>query len=136
MKKNLLIAAVVITAVVIANVINPNTEPTPTATITEATSFKHQNAWYWVIQYNSIATRQDIEQYVHRWANPTNTSYFFAYRDTLDLSVFASKNLTFPVFANTIVNGDVKPTYGFYKMSGNDAMHDDALWLLQQSLIQ
>ena len=136
MKKSILITAAVISVVVIANLVTPNTEPTPTATITEATSFKHQNAWYWVIQYNSIATRQDIEHYVHRWANPNSTSYFFAYRDTLDLSVFQSNNLTFPVFANTIINGDVKPDFGFYKMSGNDVMHDDALWLIQQSLIK
>jgi len=134
MKKNLLIAAVVIAAVVIANVVNPNTEPTPNATITETVSFKHQNAWYWVIQYDSIATRQDLENYARRWSNPNTTSHFFAYRDNLDLSVFKTKNLTFPVFANTIAHGDIKPAFGFYKMNGDDTIQDDAVWLLEQAI--
>ena len=133
MKKRLLIIAAIVVVVVLANIINPNTTTTkaPTATITDAASFKHDNAWYWVVQYNSHTTRQDITTYVKQWANPNSTSWFFAYPDSLDLSMFNSKNLTYSQFANTIVHGDPKPTYGFYKTQNDDTIHDDAAWILQ-----
>ena len=133
MKKRLLIIAAIVVVVVLANVINPNKKPALTASITDTASFKYQNAWYWIIQFDSISTKKDVLDYVKQWANPNSTSWFFAYPDSLDLSMFNSKNLAFPVFANTIVHGVHKPSYGFYKMPNNDTIYDDATWVLEMA---
>lgn len=140
MKKTLLIIATVFVVVILICMVNPNTTPTttptkiPTATITDAASFKYNDAWYWVVQFDTHTTRQDLIDYVRRWSNPSSTSWFFAYTDGLDLSMFSSKNLTFPVFANTIVHGDPKPAYGFYKTQYDDTIHDDAAWVLELAI--
>ncbi|MEX6627552.1 hypothetical protein PG913_08355 [Tenacibaculum pacificus] len=98
--------------------------------VDEVVSLKYQNNWYWVLQIKKGATKEDVLQKVKRWSNPNNTSYFFVYRDTLDLSAFKKKDITFPYFTDLVISNI--PTYGFYKMPNDDKIYDDAVWLLEQ----
>jgi len=94
-------------------------------------SFEFNGAWYWVVQYEPDATKKEIEDYVNTWANPKQTSHFFVFDNSLDLSVFKKQAFNFNSFAATVLAN--KPKYGFYKMPPDNKLNADAVWLLEQS---
>lgn len=100
--------------------------------VDEVVSYEHNGAWYWVVQYQPDANKKDIEEFVNKWANPEQTSHFFIFDSSVDLSVFKTESFTFDEYALTILAN--KPKYGYYKMMpADDRIHDDAIWLLEQS---
>ena len=101
--------------------------------VDELVSYEIDGAWYWAIQYKKEATKQDVIDYVNMWANPNQTSFFFAFDDSLDLSLFKYNKFTPQEFKETILLN--KPKYGFYKMlPADDKLHDDGIWLLEQAV--
>ncbi|KVV16121.1 hypothetical protein [Flavobacterium sp. TAB 87] len=99
--------------------------------VKEVAAFEFNNTWYWVIQYENGASKQDVEHYVSKWANPNQTSHFFIYDKSIDLSVFKDKAFNFNTFAQTVLAN--KPQYGYYKMPPDTKLNNDAIWLLEQS---
>lgn len=101
--------------------------------VDEVASYEIDGAWYWVIQLKEGATKQDALEYVNKWANPNQTSFFYVFDNSFDLSFFKSEKFTPNEFKyNILVN---KPKYGFYKMMpADDKLYDDGIWLLEQSL--
>jgi len=99
--------------------------------VEEITSYEYRGAWYWVLEHKENATEDEVKDFVNRWANPNQTSYFFVYSDTISLLEFKKKDITFPYFTNLIINN--KPSYGFYKMANDSIIYDDAVWLIKQS---
>jgi hypothetical protein len=99
--------------------------------VQDVASFEFNGVWYWVAQYEDGATKQDVEAYVNKWANPTQTSHFFIYDKSIDLSVFKDETFNFTKFTQTVLAN--KPQYGYYKMPPNTKLNTDAVWLLEQS---
>lgn len=99
--------------------------------ITEVAAYEFNGAWYWVVQYEPDATKQDIESYVNTWANPSQTSHFYIYDNSIDLSVFKNEGFNLNSFAATVLAN--KPKYGYYKIPTDTKLKDDAIWLLEQS---
>lgn len=100
--------------------------------VKDIASFEFDGAWYWVVQYQDGATKKDVEDYVTLWANPNQTSFFFVFDKSIDLSVFTKEPFNLSSFSQTVLSA--KPKYGYYKMMpGDDKLHDDGIWLLQQS---
>lgn len=99
--------------------------------VTDVASFEFNGAWYWVAQYEDGATQKEVEEYVNKWANPNQTSHFFVYDNSIDLSVFKNQGFNLNSFASTVLAN--KPKYGYYKMPPETKLNDDALWLLEQS---
>ena len=100
--------------------------------VTDVASFEFDGAWYWVIQYKKDATKQDIIEYVNTWANPNQTSFFYVFDDSLDLSLFAKERFDLKSFQETVLLN--KPKYGFYKMMpADDKLYDDGIWLAEQA---
>lgn len=100
---------------------------------TDVAAFEFGGAWYNVVNYKEGTTKEDLQKHVATFSNPKATSYFFFYPENVDVSVFKKEAFNQRDFAATIA--DVKPTYGFYKMTGpDDAIHDDAIWLMEQSI--
>ena len=101
--------------------------------VEELESYEIDNAWYWAVQLKEGATKQDAIDYVNKWANPKQTSFFYVFDNSLDLSLFKNDKFTPTEFKETILLN--KPKYGFYKMLPADTkLHDDGIWLLQQSV--
>lgn len=101
--------------------------------VTDVASFEFNGAWYWVIQYNPEATKQDITDYVEMWANPNQTSFFYVFDDSLDLSLFTKERFDLKSFQETVLLN--KPKYGFYKMMPADnKLYDDGIWLAEQAI--
>lgn len=99
--------------------------------VKDIASYEVDGAWYWVLEHEPNATKEDVLAKVKLWANPNKTSYFFVYPNTVNLADFQSKDLVFPTFKGLIVNNP--PTYGFYKMPNDAKIYDDAVWLIKQS---
>ena len=99
--------------------------------VSEVAAFEFNNSWYWIIQYQDGATQQDVEAYAKKWANPEQTSHFFAFDNSIDLSVFKNEAFSLPKFTATVLAA--KPKYGYYRMSTDKVLNDDAIWLLEQS---
>lgn len=100
--------------------------------VDEVVSYEYNGSWYWVVQYKPEASKKDIEEFVNTWANPEQTSHFFVFDNSVDLSVFKASSFSFNQFAQTILVN--KPKYGYYKMMPADnTLHDNAIWLLEQS---
>lgn len=101
------------------------------STVNDVASFEFNGAWYWVAQYEDGTTQKDVEEYVNKWSNPNQTSHFFVYDKSIDLSVFKNQGFNLKSFAATVLAN--KPKYGYYKMPDETKLNDDALWLLDQS---
>lgn len=99
--------------------------------VNDVAAFELDGAWYWVAQYEEGATQKDVEEYVTKWANPNQTSYFFVYDNSIDLSGFKSKGFNLKSFAATVLAN--RPKYGYYKMPMEPKLNDDAVWTLEQS---
>ena len=99
--------------------------------VEDVAAFEFNGAWYWVAQYEDGATQKDVEEFVNKWANPNQTSYFFVYDSSIDLSIFKNQAFNFNSFTETILAN--KPKYGYYKMPPETKLNDDAVWLLEQS---
>lgn len=99
--------------------------------VEDIASFEFNGTWYWVAQYNDGTTKQDVEDYVKKWANPNQTSYFYVYDKSIDLSIFNYESFNLDKFAKTILEN--KPQYGYYKIPGEEKLNTDAVWLLEQS---
>lgn len=99
--------------------------------VDEVASFEFNGAWYWVLQYQEGTTKQEVEESVSKWANPKQTSYFFVYDKSIDLSVFKEESFNINKFAKTVIAN--KPQYGYYKVPGDAKLNTDAVYLLEQS---
>lgn len=100
--------------------------------VTDIASFEFDNAWYWVVQYEKGATKQEIDEYVNTWANPNQTSFFFIFDDTLDLSFFSKEKFSLESFQETVLLNN--PKYGLYKMlPADNKIYDDGIWLIKQA---
>jgi hypothetical protein len=99
-----------------------------TSKVEEITSYQYKGAWYWVLQHKPDATEADVKEFVNRWANPNQTSYFFVYPNTINLNDFKRKDITFLYFKDLIINN--APAYGYYKMVNDAVIYEDAVWLM------
>lgn len=99
--------------------------------VTDVASFEFDNAWYWVVKYEPGTTKQEVEEYVTKWANPKQTSYFYCFPTTTDVEFFAKEPFNFRDFAYNVLQN--KPKYGYYKMPTDTKLNDDGIWLLEQS---
>ncbi|MGM8362117.1 hypothetical protein ACSV4D_09405 [Flavobacterium sp. ARAG 55.4] len=98
--------------------------------VNEVAAFELNGAWYWVAQYEDGATQKDVEEYVNKWANPNQTSHFFVYNQSIDLSVFKNEAFNLNKLTATVLAN--KPEYGYYKIPNDPKLHNDAVWLLEQ----
>lgn len=101
--------------------------------VKDIATFQFNNAWYWVIQYEEGTTQQEVEDYVNKMANPNQTSYFYAYDKSLDVSVFAKEKFNLQSFASSILD-DPKPNYGFYKIPSDTKIYDDGIDVLKYAI--
>ena len=101
--------------------------------IKDIAAFEFNNAWYWVVQYEDGTTKQEIDEYVNRWANPNQTAYFFIYDKSVDVSVFAKQGFNLYSFAETITE-DPKPKYGLYKLPSDQKIYDDGLDVIKYAI--
>lgn len=99
--------------------------------VNDVAAFEFNGAWYWVAQYEDGTSQKDVEEYVNKWANPKQTSHFFIYDNSIDLSVFKNQGFNLKSFAATVLTN--KPKYGYYKMPPETKLNNDAVWLLEQS---
>ena len=99
--------------------------------VNEVAAFEFNGAWYWVVQYEPDATKQEIEDFVNTWANPNQTSFFYVYDNSIDLSVYKTQAFNLNSFTSTVLAN--KPKYGYYKMPSDTKLNTDAIWLLEQS---
>lgn len=100
---------------------------------TDVASFQFDNAWYNVVNFQEGTSKAELEDYVKTYSNPEATSYFFFYPEKYDVSVFKKERFNQRDFAATVVS--TNPTYGMYRMMPADkTVHDDAVWLMQQSV--
>lgn len=100
--------------------------------VKDVASFEFDNAWYWVIQYEKGATKQEIEDYVNTWANPNQTSFFFVFDDTVNLSFFSKERFSLQSFRQTVLLNN--PKFGYYKMlPTDDKLYTDGIWLMKQA---
>jgi hypothetical protein len=99
--------------------------------VNDVASFEFNGAWYWIIQYKPGATKQEIEDYVKLWANPNQTSFFYVYDDSMDLSAYKTQAYNLNSFTATVLAN--KPKYGYYKIPTETKLNTDAIWLLEQS---
>ena len=101
--------------------------------VEDLASYEINGAWYWTAQLKEGGTKQDAIDYANKWANPNQTSYFYIFNDSLDLSLFKEKRFSPREYKETILLN--KPIYGFYKMRPADTtLYDDGIWLLEESL--
>lgn len=101
--------------------------------IKDIAAFEFNNAWYWVVQYEDGTTKQEIDEYVNRWANPNQTAYFFIYDKSVDVSVFAKQGFNLYSFAETITE-DPKPKHGLYKLPSDPKIYDDGLDIIKYAI--
>lgn len=95
----------------------------------DVAAFEFDNAWYWVIQYSDKTVPiQDAENYVKMYANPKQTSYFFFYNDSLDISTLKTERFGLQKFSKFIT--DNPPALGYYKIPLDDKLYNDAIWLI------
>ncbi|MDB0600063.1 hypothetical protein PL373_02605 [Tenacibaculum maritimum] len=66
--------------------------------VKDVAAFEFNNAWYWVSSYSKDATEQDVKDYANLLANPNQTSFFFAYPDSVDVSLFANEKFSYETF--------------------------------------
>lgn len=100
--------------------------------VKDIASFEFDGTWYWVAQYEDGTTKQDVEAFVNKWANPNQTSHFFIYDKSIDLSVFKADTFNFNKFAHTVLAN--KPQYGYYKIPNDTKLNEDGVWLLEQAI--
>lgn len=100
----------------------------------DVAAFEFDGAWYWVYNYESGTTEEELKECVKTYSNPNQTSYFFFYPDSVDVSIYASKPFSLNSFSRTILGSTPQPSFGFYKMPNDTKVYDDAVWLLEQSL--
>jgi hypothetical protein len=99
--------------------------------VKDIAAFEFNGAWYWVAQYENGTTQKEVEEYVNKWANPNQTSHFFVYDNSIDLTVFKDQAFNLNSFAATVLAN--KPKYGYYKIPPETKLNTDAVWLLEQS---
>lgn len=99
----------------------------------DVAAFQFGGAWYNVVNFQEGTSKAELEEYVKTYSNPEATSYFFFYPENYDVSVFKKEKFNQLDFAATVVS--TNPTYGMYRMMPADkTVHDDAVWLMQQSI--
>lgn len=100
--------------------------------IEEVASFEFDNAWYWIVQYEDGTTDAEVSEFVKKWSNPTQTSFFYIYDKNIDLSVFKKERFTLNRLRNVVYEN--KPQHGIYKMPMDTVYYDDAYWLIEQAV--
>lgn len=97
--------------------------------VKDVAAFEFSNVWYWVVSYSQDATEQDVKDFANRLANPLQTSFFIAYPDSVDVSLFAKERFSYEGFVATITN-DPMPNYIFHKLPNSDKLESNTNWLL------
>lgn len=104
-------------AIFLAACNNPEgTKPAPK--IEDVAYFEWQGADYWVMQYDSTATNEDLKAHFKKATSTKKTSWVFFYPDSEDNSLYKTEKFNQADFLATVVK--YKPGHSFYRMMPMD----------------
>ena len=83
--------------------------------VSDIAAFEFDNAWYWVYTFSSDATTDDLKAEVLRYANPKQTSFFFFYPDSIDVTYYGKERFSLNKLRNNLLNNP-KASHGYVKM--------------------